>query len=109
MTLDDLDKHLIAMGKQIEMKTVGSDVYTVIKGFTVSNGNTYDVGVKRNTGTPWLPESALHVRPHRVPMGESASQVSALGDEWQYLSRRFERTPTAQSFIAHILTVLQSP
>jgi hypothetical protein len=108
VTLDDLDEHLIAIGKQIEMKTVGSDVYTVIGGFT-ANGRTYDVGVKRNAGTPWLPEAALHVRPHRVKMGDSASQGSPLGDEWQYLSRRFERAPTPQSFIAHILTVLEVP
>jgi hypothetical protein len=81
----------------------------VIEGFTVSNGNTYEVGVKRSPGTPWLPEAALHVRPHRVRMGDSASQASPLGDDWQYLSRRFERAPTAASFIAHILTVLEVP
>jgi hypothetical protein len=109
MTLDDLDKHLIAVGRPTETKVVGNDVYTVIKGVAVSNGNTYDVGVKRNAGTPWLPEAALHVRPHRVTMGESASQASPLGNEWQYLSRRFERPPTPQSFIAHILTVLEVP
>jgi|SRR6185369_1538833 len=109
MTLDDLDKHLIAIGRSVEDKTVGTDVYTVIKGFAVSNGNTYDVAVKRTGGTPWLPEAALHVHPHRVPMGQSASQGSPLGGEWQYLSRRFERAPTAQSFVAHILTVLECP
>jgi hypothetical protein len=108
MTLEDLDKHLIAIGKPTETKTVGSDVYTVIKSFT-AKGSTYDVAVKRNAGTPWLPEAALHVRPHRVKMGESASQASPLGNEWQYLSRRFERPPTPQSFIAHILTVLEAP
>lgn len=109
MTLDDLDKHLVAIGKATETKTVGSDVFTVIKGFTASNGSTYDVGVKRNAGTPWLPEAALHVRPHRVTMGQSASQASPLGGEWQYLSRRFERPPTPQSFVAHVLTVLEAP
>jgi hypothetical protein len=109
MTLDDLDKHLGGLGKPVETKTVGNDVYTLVKGFTVSNGNTYDVGIKRNAGTPWMPEPALHVRPHRVPMGEVASQASALGPEWQYLSRRFDRPPTPQSFVAHILTVLESP
>lgn len=109
MTLDDLDKYLIAIGKATETKAIGSDRYTVIKGLTVSNGNTYDVGIKRNAGTPWLPESALHVCPHRVPMGQSASQGSPLGGEWQYLSRRFERAPTPQSFIAHVLTVLEVP
>jgi len=109
MTLDDLDKHLVAIGKPTETRTVGNDVYTVIKGFTASNGSTYDVGLKRNPGTPWLPEAALHVRPHRVRMGDSASQASPLGDEWQYLSRRFERSPTPQSFVAHIRTVLEAP
>ena len=108
MTLEEFDKHLVAIGKPTETKTVGSDVFTVIKGFAV-NGTTYDVGVKRTAGTPWVPESALHVRPHRVPMGQSSSQGSPLGGEWQYLSRRFERKPTAQSFIAHILTVLETP
>lgn len=109
MTLDDLDKHVIAIGKSTETKTVGSDVYTVIKAFTPSNGETYEVAIKRTAGSPWLPEAALHVRPHRVKMGENSSQDSPLGKDWQYLSRRFERPPTATSFIAHILTVLEVP
>lgn len=108
MTLDDLDKHLVTIGKSTETETIGGDVYTVVKGFTV-NGVTYDVGIKRTAGTPWVPESALHVRPHRVPMGQNSSKGSDLGAEWQYLSRRFERKPTAQSFMAHILTVLETP
>ncbi len=109
MTLDDFDKHLLAIGKPTETIAVGGDVFTVIKGFTASNGNTYDVGIKRIPGTPWLPEAALHVRPHRVKAGENASQASPLGEDWQYLSRRFERSPTPASFIAHILTVLEVP
>jgi len=86
---------------------VGADVFAIVT--LTSNGTTYEVGFKRTAGTPWVPESALHVRPHRVPMGQLSSQVSPLGGDWQYLSRQFNRTPTPKSFVAHILSVLDTP
>jgi hypothetical protein len=109
MQLEDLETHLASVGLDHENTQGGSDTFLVIQKIMASDGVTYDVGVKRTAGTPWVPESALHVRPHRVPMGQNSSQGSPLGGEWQYLSRQFNRPPTPKSFLAHVLTVLDSP
>ncbi len=108
MMLTELDHHLADIGLATETMVVNGETFTVIT-TPASNGTTYDVGFKRTAGTPWVPESALHVRPHRVTMGQLSSQASALGSDWQYLSRQFNRTPTPKSFLAHILTVLDTP
>lgn len=108
MLLTDLDKHFGDIGLATETKVVNGDTFTVIT-TAASNGTTYQVGFKRTAGTPWVPESALHVRPHRVAMGQLSSQASPLGSDWQYLSRQFNRPPTPKSFLAHILTVLDTP
>jgi hypothetical protein len=38
--------------------------------------------------------------------GPLRTQVSPLGPDWQYWSRRFDRPPAPQRVWAHILTVL---
>lgn len=110
MLVDDFEKHLSASGLAFEPAAVGAATYLVIKDVSVSGGThagkTCNVAIKRTTENPWVPESAVHVKPHLVPMGQVASQGSPLGEEWQYLSRRFDRPPTPRSFLAHIFTVL---
>lgn len=110
MVIGDFADHLTLIGATVESKAVGSDNYFVISGVTIScganAGKTCDVAIKQSTANPWVPESAVHVRPHLVPMGQRSSQGSPLGGDWQYLSRRFERVPTPRNLYAHILTVL---
>jgi hypothetical protein len=108
MMIEELDKHIADIGVPVKTMTGGADTFTVIT-MPATNGTTYEIGFKRTAGTPWVPESALHVRPHRVPMGQLSSQASPLGGDFQYLSRQFNRVPTPKSFIAHILTVLDTP
>lgn len=109
MTLEELDSYLAGTAWATELAATNDASFTIIKGIVAADGKTYDAAFKRLPGTPWTPESAVHVRPHCVPMGEHASQASPLGPEWQYLSRRFDRTPSPKSFVAHILTVLKVP
>lgn len=110
MTIDEFERHLLSTGHTIEAANVDKDTYIVIKAVPISAGThagkTCDVGVLRSTANPWVPQAAVHVRPHLVRMGQAASQASPLGTDWQYLSRRFDKVPTSKAFLAHILTVL---
>jgi len=111
VVIDDLEQHLGEAGYATENLT-GSDgsSYLVIKGVVIAGGSlageTCDVAVLRSTENPWVPQAAVHVRPHLVPMGQHSTQTSPLGSEWQYWSRRFDRVPAPRNFLAHVLTVL---
>jgi hypothetical protein len=110
MTIDEFEQHLASTGHTIESASVHEESYLVIKALPISVGShagkTCDVGILRSTANPWVPQAAVHVRPHLVRMGHAASQGSNLGTDWQYLSRRFDKVPAPKAFLAHILTVL---
>lgn len=110
MTIDEFEHHLESTGYAVESIKVGAENYVIIKAVAISGGSragkSCDVAILRSTANPWVPQAAVHVRPHLVAMGTASSQASALGPDWQYLSRRFDRVPTPRSFLAHILTVL---
>jgi hypothetical protein len=110
MTLSDLEQYLMKIGLRTDDLTVAGQSYLVITGVRIPRGShegqLCEVAVRRTSDNPWLPEAKLHVRPHLAPTGQRNTLQSPLGTEWQYLSRRFDRAPTARSFFAHILTVL---
>lgn len=111
MVINELEKHLSDVGYVTEHITASNgQVYLVIRNVQIAAGKlagkTCDVAVLRSTGNPWIPQAAVQVRPHLVPMGHLATRASPLGPEWQYWSRRFDRVPTPRGFLAHILTVL---
>jgi hypothetical protein len=109
MVIQDLERYLTAAGFELRAASGGSGPYlafTVLVPAGSNKGKTCEVAVKRSDANPWVPEAAVHVRPHQVAMGQRSSQGSELGADWQYLSRRFERPPTPKAFLAHILTVL---
>jgi hypothetical protein len=110
MTFNELVTHLTGAGLTVEMMKVDAGVYLVIKELKIQigglAGKSCNVAIKRTGENPWVPESAVHVKPHLVQMGTKSSQNSAIGADWQHLSRRFERPPTPKAFLAHILTVL---
>ena|SRR2546423_10030139 len=110
MTIDEFEQHLASTAHVVESAQGGGNSYLIIKAVPISAGShaskTCDVGVLRSTANPWVPEAAVHVRPHLVEMGKAFSQASPLGSDWQYLSRRFDKVPTPKAFLAHILTVL---
>lgn len=110
MTIEEFEGHLKATSFQYETSVSNGTTFVVIKNVPISGGahvgKVCDVGIIHSTANPWVPHPSVHVRPHLVPMGQRNSQASALGGDWQYLSRRFDRPPTAKNFLAHILTVL---
>jgi len=110
MTIDEFERHLATTRHTFESTKVGDESYLIIKGLPISGGSlagkSCDVGLLRSTANPWVPQAAVHVRPHLVEMGKASSQASNLGAEWQYLSRRFDKVPTPKGYLAHIFTVL---
>ena len=110
MTIDEFEQHLSSTGHAVESAKGGEDSYVIIKSVPISAGSqagkACDVGILRSIGNPWVPQAAVHVRPHLVEMGKASSQASPLGPDWQYLSRRFDKAPTPKAYLAHILTVL---
>lgn len=110
MTVNEFERHLTSTGHTVGSASVNQESFLIIKAVQISVGShagkTCDVGILRSTANPWVPQAAVHVRPHLVKMGNASSQASALGVDWQYLSRRFDKVPTARAFLTHILTVL---
>ncbi len=110
MTDSEFILHLRATGHDTEEQAVNGSTFVIIRGLIITGGanegKQCDVGILRSAANPWVPQAAVHVRPHLVPMGKACSQASPLGSEWQYLSRRFDKSPTPQAFTAHILTIL---
>jgi hypothetical protein len=111
MTVDEFEQHLTAVGYAVHTVTATDQCeYMIIEGVSISSGShtgkTCDVGIQRSNANPWVPQAAVHVRPHLVTMGQAASQQSQIGADWQYLSRRFDKSPTPKAFLAHIFTVL---
>lgn len=110
MTMIEFEEHLASTGHTVQSAHVNHESYLIIKAVPISAGShagkTCDVGILRSAANPWVPQAAVHVRPHLVKMGSASSQASPLGADWQYLSRRFDKVPTSKAFLAHILTVL---
>ena len=106
----DLENYLSSMNLDTSILSLGSEEFLVISKQKVGTGtqstDICDVAIKRTNDNPWLPEAKIHVRPKLTDMGTKNSQPSPLGEDWQYLSRRFDYVPTPRTFYAHILSVL---
>lgn len=110
MIIGELESHLSGAGYILDTIKVSAGDYLVILNLAIADGShegkTCDVAIKRTAENPWVPDNCVHVRPHLVPMGQRSSQASPVGGDWQYLSRRFDKTPTPKAFLTHLLTVL---
>src|SRR5689334_3455434 len=102
MTVEDFERHL-AQNSFTSAPLRGNDGadYICLKGMVIPagplSGRTCDVAILKMPGAPWTPQTAVHVRPALVRMGDQNSQASAIGPEWQYLSRRFDKVPTPRN------------
>jgi hypothetical protein len=109
-----LEQHLRGLGFTVEAtQDVHGQPYIVVRDVTVPAGalagTTCDVALARCQTIPYVVPPAIHTRPALVPMdmsGPLKTQASALGTDWQYWSRRYDRPPTPQRVWAHVLTVL---
>src|SRR5689334_7713270 len=111
MVIEDFEKYARGLGLSADYLSAGEQTFLRLKRVRIRagshNGKECDVAIMRTTGTPWVPQAAVHVTPHLVAMGQGYSQGSPLGPEWQYLSRRFDYVPTPKTFMTHILTVIE--
>ena len=113
MTDAVLEEYLRGLGLTVEAaQDQSSHPYIVVCNFAIPcgplNGRTCDVALARCQTIPYVVPPAIHTRPALVRMdmtGPLKTQVSALGPDWQYWSRRFDRVPTPQAVWTHVLTV----
>ena len=113
MTDNDLISFMITIGWTIN-KITGADnlLYFVIKNYEITSGSLAgsecDIAIQQTGTIPYVPPSAIHIKPALVRMDMSSSlrtQQSGIGPEWQYWSRVFNKAQTPKSFIAHIATI----
>lgn len=114
MTDQALEEYLRGLGCTVEtLHDTSSSPYLMVRDVAITTGSlagrTCDVALARCQSIPYVCPPAVHTRPALVAMdmqGPLKTQVSALGPEWQYWSRRFDRAPTPQRVWTHVLTVL---
>lgn len=113
MTDAELEEYLRGLGLPVEAAQDSSGhPYIVVRKFVIPcgplAGRACDVALARCQTIPYVVPPAIHTRPALVPMdmtGPLKTQASALGAEWQYWSRRFDRAPTPQAVWTHVLTI----
>ncbi|HEX5403181.1 MAG TPA: E2/UBC family protein [Pseudonocardiaceae bacterium] len=109
-----LEEYLRGLGFAVETSQDSSGApYLVVRHVTIPAGSlagrSCDIALARCQTVPYVCPPAIHTRPALVPMdtvGPLKTQASSLGAEWQYWSRRFDRSPSPQRVWAHVLTVL---
>lgn len=113
MTDAELESYLRGIGLTVESaQDTNGHPYIVVRAFGIPSGplagRICDVALARCQTIPYVVPPAIHTHPALVAMNTGAplaTQASALGPEWQYWSRRFDRTPTPHAVWAHVLTI----
>lgn len=114
MTDAALEEYVRGLGHTVEAaQDPNGTPYLVVRNVTITTGSlagrSCDVALARCQTIPYMCPPAVHTRPALVPMdmaGPLRTQPSPLGADWQYWSRRFDRSPSPQRVWAHVLTVL---
>lgn len=110
MIQSELDGYLRSLGLVVEVVADSQATpYISVRDFTIPTGTlagtTCNVALQQMPA-PYTTPSSVHVQPALVPMGQRNSQASALGPDWQYLSRRLDCPPTPQRVWAWVITIL---
>ena len=114
MTADDFEAFVRGLGLAVEVIN-GEDGnnYSVVRDFELPvgalRGRRCDIAIQRVDAVPYVAPSAIHTRPHLVPIDGSEplkTMASGIGPDWLYWSRRYDHQPTPRDLWAHILTVL---
>jgi len=113
MTHQNLSDYLTGLGWEVDHIT-GKDrnTYLVIHDYEIPagrlKGTKADIGILQAMGMPYTAPAAIHTKPHLVPMDMQSSlrtQLSGIGDEWQYWSRVLRGVPNPKAFVVHIATI----
>lgn len=114
MTDQLLEEYLRGLGYAVETTQDSNGApYMVVRAVTIPagslTGRVCDIALALCQTVPYVCPPAIHTRPALVPMdtvGPLKTQASNLGTDWQYWSRRFDRSPSPRRVWAHVLTVL---
>lgn len=113
MSNDILINYLRQLGWYVEV-IQGNDnqSYIVIRNYVIKVGSLAericDVAIQQSTAIPFVLPSAIHTKPHLVPMdmmGKLKTQTSGIDGEWQYWSRVLRKEHTPQNIVTHIATI----
>jgi len=111
MVSAEFETYLSGIGLSVQDHDLNGEAWMILKGLPIKVGThkgcDCDVALRRSAANPWQPEAQVHVRPHLVAMGQHSSQPSPLGEDWQYLSRRFDLVPTPAAYLAFIRSALE--
>jgi hypothetical protein len=109
MSNEDLVAYLQGLDHQVETLDLPGAKWIIVPQYPISTGSltgqVRDIAILWSTQMPYVPPSAIQVRPHVVPMGTHNAQASPLGGDWQYLSRVLRGQPTPQAWLVHINTI----
>ncbi len=116
MTAETLEEHLRGVGYVVSViQDPGGVAFTVVHDVEIPRGclrgKRCDVAIQRINTVPYTVPAAIHTKPALVPMSPGppiGTQRSSLGSDWQYWSRRYDRSPTPKTIWAHVLGVLSS-
>lgn len=116
VTAETLEEYLRGIGYSVSAISDSAGLaFTVIHDVEVPagplRGRKCDIAIQRINTVPYTVPAAIHTRPPLVPMSPGVpmgTQASSLGANWQYWSRRYDRTPTPQGIWAHVLGVLSN-
>jgi hypothetical protein len=113
MVFEELESYIKSTGLLVQDLILGEEEWIIVGGIQLTAGphagTVCEVAIPRSKAVPWAPEAKIHVRPHLVPMDAAkyASRPSSVGDDWQYLSRRFDPVPTPAGYMAFVLSALE--
>jgi len=109
VTNEELVAYLESLGRKVETPDLPSGRWIILPEYSIVAGTlagqTRDIAIQWMPQVPYVPPSAIHVRPAVVPMGTHNAQQSPLGADWQYLSRVLRVPPTPQAWLVHINTI----
>ena len=110
MTNEDLVTYGEGLGHKVEALDLGPQgKWIMLPDFPITAGSLAgqrrDLAIQWSPQVPYVPPSAIQVRPGVVPMGTHNAQQSPLGEGWQYLSRLLRGQSTPQAWFVHINTI----
>lgn len=112
MTNETITAYFKSLGYIVEeINDSGGNLFIVIRGYKIPAGQlagrVCDVAINKSSTVPYVAPSAIHTKPHLVPMDTRrfGTQGSSMGSEWQYWSRRLRDQSHPRNWVTHIATI----
>lgn len=112
MTNESIASHFQSLGYIVEeLKDCNGASYFVVRNYTIPTGpmtgRVCSIAIQKSLTVPYVAPSAIHTKPYLVPMDMSRfrTQVSNLGPEWQYWSRKLRDQSHPRNWVTHFATI----